>query len=154
MQKTYITVRDVLKTAQKAHEEVQNKITRHYETDTSNRAQVLLNYLQREQGQIAGALAHFDENERDAILDTWLQYGPEPWKPSVPEIDKLGPDASLEKIFQLAIAVDDAFARFYADTAPLVKLPQARELFKKLSQQREAGKEKMAKQASALEHNE
>lgn len=101
------TVRDIVEQSRQLHQALAAQYAELEQLTTSERAQLLLDYLARHEARLAEAMGNYERDAASGLLETWLQY--------VPELDAAAVIARLrgvdlndvEAVVVAALAVDD-----------------------------------------------
>ena len=125
-------VKDVLDYGQKIHADLQSFYRCINDEIQQARVQMLLDFLSGHELLREEALADFEAEAKQPILDAWLQY-----KPSI-DIEKLigdqaiQPNMTIDEVIQIAVDFDNALIELYREVAAGTDLPQVRQLFDNL----------------------
>ncbi len=147
---TYITVRDVLDMARRFHRRLTEFYDRLNRESDCERMHMLLDFVRRHEKYFARNLEKYEEQEREGLLDTWLQYGPEESPLEIPPVSEISDDMSIDDVQEAALRFDDALASFYADAARLVQSEAVRDLFRHLAKQHETDKATIRKNVETV----
>lgn len=101
------TVRDIVEQSRQLHQALAAQYAELEQLTTSERAQLLLDYLARHEARLAEAMGNYERDAAPGVLESWLQY--------VPELDAAAVVARLrgvdlndvEAVVAAALAVDD-----------------------------------------------
>ncbi|RLA45727.1 MAG: hypothetical protein DRR06_06665 [Gammaproteobacteria bacterium] len=126
------TVADVLDVVKEFHASLARQFGELEQITTSERAQLMLDYLNRHEQNLARATDQFLNDADPGLLRTWLQYVPE-----------FHPEGMLEKvrnvdlndvnsIVAVALKVDDYLISLYGEIVDHTDTEEVKEVFKSL----------------------
>lgn len=144
------TVEDVLEVVTRFHQALAERFAELEQLTTSERAQLMLDYLCRHEQNLARATDQFEQDASAGLLHTWLQYSSD-----------LQPDALLERvrsvdlndvsgIVPIALEVDDYLLNLYRQVADHTDSPAVREVFLSLAQVEDVERHKLSRAAFRL----
>lgn len=113
----YKTIRDVVEFSQQLHTKLAHQYAELEQLATSERARLMLDYLQRHERHLTETLAQYEADAAKGIMETWMQYVPEC---HVNELLEKVRDVSLndvDDIVATALEVDDCLIKIYEDMA-------------------------------------
>lgn len=144
------TVADVLNTVKDLHTALARQFGELEQLTTSERAQLMLDYLHRHEKQLALAMEQYEKQAGPGIMDTWLQYAPQ-WQPQE-LIDKVrGVDLNdVDSIVKVALEVDDYLVDLYREAAEESDIPEVKEAFASFAQVEDNERHKTARSAFRL----
>lgn len=70
------TVRDIVEQSRQLHRALAAQYTELEQLTTSERAQLMLDYLARHERRLAEAMGQYEQDAARGLLDAWLQYAP------------------------------------------------------------------------------
>jgi hypothetical protein len=114
------------------------------------RVRMLLDYLQRHERNLETALARFEKNSHNAILEAWLEYSPGLDVDQVVESIKLPEKPSSDDIFTAALKFDDTLIELYREVAAKAVDKKTREVFQNLLKLEESEKNQILRAALSL----
>lgn len=132
---TYKTVKDIVDYARKLHEALSHQYEELEQLTTSERAQLMLSYLNRHEQRLADALQDYEEGAGHGLLETWLQYAPN-LDGAGPQMDKIR-DVDLndvEAVVAAALAVDEHLLRIFKEIEEQADIEALREVARSLQQ--------------------
>lgn len=129
---SYRTVGDILAFAGKLHEALSRQYAELEVLTTSERAAMLLDYLNRHEHQMSLLMKTYGKDITNGALNTWLQYAPEFKIEELIEKVRSVDLQSVDSIVQTALEVDDFLVRLYAIMAEKSDIPSVRELLQNL----------------------
>lgn len=128
------TVRDIVEQSRQLHQALAAQYTELEQLTTSERAQLMLDYLARHETRLAEAMGNYEQDAASGLLETWLQY--------VPELDAAAVVARLrgvdlndvEAVVAAALAVDDHLLAVYREIEEQADIESLREVARSLQQ--------------------
>ena len=139
---TYKTVKDIVDHARQLHEALSLQYGELEQLTTSERAQLMLGYLNRHERRLAQALGDYEEDAARGIMDTWLQYAPnldlDPLVKAVRDVDL----NDIEALVEVALKVDHCLLKIYEEMEEQAPVESLREVARAL-QQIESNEERM-----------
>lgn len=144
------TLADVLEVVKTFHKALAAQLAELEQLTTSERAQLMLDYLNRHEQHLSEATAQYRDDADDGLLNTWLQFAPE----SHPEdlVAKVrGVDLNdVDAIVAVALEVDDYLIQLYRDLLADSETDELREVFESLIQLEDNERHKLARAAFRL----
>lgn len=137
-------VRDVLTFGSHLHAEMKRMAEKMESEEHSTRLKLLLEYLQRHEGEMAASLIRFEENTQPHILDLWLPYPPDARIETKLQSLKIHPDMSLEEIVKVVMEFEDALIELYRESLNEIDDPHVQEILNNLLQLEDAEKHRFA----------
>lgn len=131
---TYKTVKDIVDYARKLHEALSHQYGELEQLTTSERAQLMLSYLNRHEQRLADALQDYEQGAGHGLLETWLQYAPN--LDAGPQMEKIR-DVDLndvEAVVAAALAVDEHLLRVFREIEEQADIEALREVARSLQQ--------------------
>ncbi len=147
MKQTYKQAKDLLDVVRDYHKHLGEFYSKLSDISDDERVQMLLDYLSRYTENIEKGFAEYTEALDPKLLETWIQYVPDPDLLSVPEAEKLDADMSVDDVANIAIELDDHLVRFYSEAAERVDYDTLTDLFDRLKEYEEAEKSKITENA-------
>jgi rubrerythrin len=151
---TYITVRDVLDKAQDVHRQMKDLYAQLAERCVRNQPEILLKYLKSKEEEYEQGLAQNIRNDRNGLLDTWMQYAPDLSQFAIPSPDAFEKEITLKEIEATAQRIRESLINFYETAAHTAKPDTVRQLFEKLAEQHQSEKAAVKTTLNSLKHNE
>jgi hypothetical protein len=115
------------------------------------RVRMLLDYLQRHQRNLENALARFEKNSRDGVLEAWLEYFPDLDVDAVLGSIKLPEQPSSNDIIAAALKFDDTMIELYREIAEKAVDHKTREVFQSLLALEQGETNQIARAALSLQ---
>lgn len=131
---TYKTVKDIVDHARRLHEALSRQYAELEQLTTSERAQLMLGYLNRHEQRLAEALRDYEADAAHGILETWLQYAPNldagPLLEKIRDVDL----NDVEAVVAAALAVDEYLLQVYREIEEQADIEALREVARSLQQ--------------------
>ncbi len=144
------TLADVLDVVKAFHKALAGQLAELEQLTTSERAQLMLDYLNRHEQHLSEATTQYSDAADVGLLNTWLQFAPE----SHPEdlVAKVrGVDLNdVDSIVAVALEVDDYLVQLYRDLLADSETDELREVFESLIQLENNERHKLARAAFRL----
>lgn len=147
MRPTYKKVTDVLELVRRFHKQLADFYAGLSETSDKERVQMLLDYMSRHERNFEQAFAEYSNEVGRKLLDTWIQYIPDPDMLSVPEMKDLDGNMTVDDVADILMVLDDRLVRFYSEAARRAESVELKEFFGRLKKYEEAEKSKIAENA-------
>ena len=128
------TMKDVIDYSKKLHSGLSEQYAELEQLTTSERVQLMLDYLQRHERHLAETLSQYEDGAAKGVMDTWLQYTPEF---HLDDLLAKARDASLDKVDELvatALEIDDCMVKIYADIVENSDLDDIKDVARSLMQ--------------------
>jgi rubrerythrin len=151
MAASYGQVRDVLNTVVEFHRRLREFYSQLAEQTNQERVRILLDYMSRHERGFEQALAEYDQERTQKLLDMWMQYTPEERVLELPKPEKLRHDMTVDEVVNAALRLDDELVRFYSQAARLAQTEEIRDLFTRLVEQQEDEEQKLKLNALFIE---
>ena len=128
----FATIQDVIEFAGKLHAALSDQYAELEQLSSSERARLMLDYLNRHEQNLAQAMAKYDEDMARGIAALWLQDVPELQSDDL--VDKVrGVDlGDVDNIIAVALDVDEYLIKLYQRMADEVDSDEGRAVFKSL----------------------
>jgi hypothetical protein len=126
------TVADVLNVVKQFHTSLAGQFAELEQLTTSERAQLMLDYLNRHEQNLARATEQFANDANPGLLDTWLQFVPETHPESLLEKVRNVDLNDVNSIVLVALEVDDHLCNLYGDVVEHTDSDEVKEVFKSL----------------------
>jgi len=146
----YETVHDVLEFAAEFHARLSRYYVQLASIAEAKRVRLLLDYLQRQQQDMADGFVEYEKDAAAKLMQTYLQYTPEESLQSQFPSPPLPADMSIDDVVQVAENCADVLIRLYDAVANQSVPLQMRELFLQLKQREEAEKAQIIRSALNL----
>ncbi|MGK2912959.1 MAG: hypothetical protein ACSLE5_00620 [Porticoccaceae bacterium] len=117
---------------------------------TSERAQLLLVYLSRHERQLADALANYEVDIAQGMMNTWLQYTPDLEPQVLAETVRAVDLNQVDGIVKAALGVDDYLVDLYQEMVDGAELESLKAVFSGLLKLEESERRQIAKNALRL----
>ncbi len=126
------TIQDVVDFAAKLHAALSDQYAELEQLSSSERARLMLDYLNRHEQNLAQAMAQYEGDMTEGIAALWMQDVPE--LQSVELVEKVrGVDlGNVENIIAVALDVDEYLIKLYQRMADEVDSDAGREVFMSL----------------------
>jgi len=152
MKSTYKRVDDLLGMVHRFHKQLAVFYAQLSENSDRERVQMLLQYMSRHERNFAQAMAEYDKETADKLLDTWIQYAPDRDVLSIPQAKDLDKNMTVDDVVKIAMELDEHLARFYSEAARSVDFSELKDFFCKLQEQEQADKAELARNAEMIKH--
>ncbi|WIO75413.1 hypothetical protein QP938_05785 [Porticoccaceae bacterium LTM1] len=143
----YKTVGEILAFSRELHEALSRQYAELEQLTTSERASMLLDYLNRHEHQLSVVMENYGKDIHNGALNTWLQYAPEfninELTEKVREVDL----ESVDSIVQTALEVDDFLVRLYTIMAEKADIESVRDFFQSLLKIEDKERHRIARNA-------
>ena len=126
------TVADVLNVVKKFHAALARQFAELEQLTTSERAQLMLDYLNRHEQNLVKATEQFVKDADAGVLDTWLQFAPETHPENLLEKVRNVDLNDVNSIVLVALEVDDHLCNLYDDVLEHANTDEVKEVFKSL----------------------
>lgn len=126
------TVADVLSVVKQFHTALAAQFAELEQLTTSERAQLMLDYLNRHEKNLTRATEQFASDADPGLLHTWLQFAPETHPEDLLEKVRNVDLNDVDSIVLVALEVDDHLCNLYSDVVELTDSDEVREVFKSL----------------------
>jgi hypothetical protein len=131
---TFQTVKDIVDHARRLHEALSRQYEELEQLTTSERAQLLLDYLHRHERRLAEALRDYEADAAHGILETWLQYAPKLDSGPLLERIRTVDLNDVEAVVAAALAVDDYLLEVFQEIEEQAEVETLREVARSLQQ--------------------
>lgn len=128
------TIKDIIDFSRHLHAALSRQYAELEQLATSERAQLMLDYLNRHEQHLAEALKDYEVGAAKGIMDTWLQYTPELDAHQVLERVRDMDINNVEVVVATALATDEYLREIYEEVAQRADLDDLRELARSLQQ--------------------
>ena len=142
-------MRDVIDCARDFHEALSAMYQLLSDRSGSERARLLLDYLQRHEHRLGEVLEEYEAGAPRALMETWFKPGPECPKVPALEAADLDGDISIDEIVCLALKLDDLLVQLYREAAEEAVSPEVRDAFDSLSEHTVAEEHQLVRDAPA-----
>ncbi len=122
------TIKDIIDFSRHLHEALSRQYAELEQLATSERAQLMLDYLNRHEQHLAAALKDYEAGAARGIMDTWLQYTPELDAHPVLERIRDMDINNVEEVVATALATDEYLREIYQEVAERADLDELREV--------------------------
>lgn len=141
------TVREIVDFARQLHQALASQYAELEQLATSERAQLLLDYLGRHERQLAEALANYEADIAQGMMNTWLQYAPEFYPEGLVDSVRSVDLNKVDSVLSAALAVDDYLVDLYREMADRAELADLKEVFTGLLELEDSERRQIAKNA-------
>lgn len=121
--RSYKTVRDILDRISRWHRELLEYCCEGEEPEADDPFRPLVDYLITHERGAKRVLDRYEPGERDAILNTWLQYVPAERVEEVFTKRKLSQTMSSEEVVAMILEFDEALVELYKTLANQAQAP-------------------------------
>ncbi|MFP5415093.1 MAG: hypothetical protein ACLGG1_08800 [Gammaproteobacteria bacterium] len=128
------TIKDIIDFSRHLHTELARQYAELEQLATSERAQLMLDYLNRHEQHLAEALKDYEAGAARGIMDAWLQYTPELDAHQVLERIRDMDINNVEEVVATALATDEYLREIYEEVAQRADLDEIREVARSLRQ--------------------
>lgn len=128
------TMKDVIDCSKELHSRLSQQYAELEQLTTSERARLMLDYLQRHERHLAKTLDQYETDAATGIMNTWLQYTPEFHLDELLDKARDSELSDLDKLVATALEIDDCVVRIYQDIIDNSDLNDVREVAKSLMQ--------------------
>lgn len=145
------TMKDVIDYSRELHNRLSQQYSELEQLATSERARLMLDYLQRHERHLAETLDQYEVVAAKGLMDTWLQYAPD--FPIDTLLDKARNSAlnDVDKLVASALEIDDCMLKIYRDIVEKSDLDDIKELAKSLLQMENNEEHNIARNAFRLQ---
>lgn len=131
--RSYTTVRDVLSHISRWHHELLEQCCEGADPEPHDPFRPLVDYLAVHERTVKQILDHDQRGEREAILNTWLQYVPAEGVEDVVARWRSMESSTAEDVMAFVLEFDDALVEFYKSLANQAQAPpRVNEVFQNL----------------------
>ena len=123
------TVADVLNVVKDFHASLARQFAELEQLTTSERAQLMLDYLNRHEQNLARATEQFSSDASPGLMNTWLQLAPETHPENLLEKVRNVDLNDVDSIVAVALEVDDYLVSLYGEVAAHADTDEAKEVF-------------------------
>ncbi|MBT3192695.1 MAG: hypothetical protein HN341_09095 [Verrucomicrobia bacterium] len=145
------TVKELLDQARGFHRHLQDFYTKCESSTDSDRMQMLSDYMARHEEALEKALADYESDAEERILNTSLQFSPGDAISSCFEAIQVSPDMQVEDVLRIGLDMDEALVRFYRQVAEDAACEDVRNLFAHLMEHEEREKRLTVRSTMELE---
>jgi hypothetical protein len=128
------TIKDIIDFSRHLHAALSRQYAELEQLATSERAQLMLDYLNRHERHLAEALKDYEAGAAKGIMDTWLQYTPELDAHELLERVRDMDINNVEVVVATALATDEYLREIYEEVAQRADLDDLREVARSLQQ--------------------
>ena len=123
------TVADVLDVVKELHASLARQFEELEQLTTSERAQLMLDYLNRHEQNLARATQQYTNDANPGLLHTWLQYAPETHPEGLVEKVRNVDLNDVDSIVAVALEVDDYLIGLYNQVVDHADTDEVKEVF-------------------------
>ncbi len=153
MNNTFMTAHDVLENARSFRQELNDLYGKLAQTTENKKLSQYFSHMQHHEEQLEKTMAAYEQEGMESKLETWLQYGPDEKKLSLPAIKGLTDDMSIPEAERIVLPFEEAVADYYTEAAQRVQTGPAQDLFKKLAQKQHQEVKHLKQASEAFQHN-
>ncbi len=124
------TVADVLNVVKEFHASLARQFQELEQLSTSDRAQLMLDYLNRHEQNLARTTAQFADDANPGLLHTWLQFAPETHPETLLEKVRNVNLNNVDSIVAVALEVDDYLISLYGQVVDHADTDEVKEVFR------------------------
>jgi hypothetical protein len=147
MKSTYKQVKDLLDVVREYHKQLKQFYTSLSDKTDDKRVQMLLDYMSRYTSNLEEGFAKYTDEVEPKLLDTWIQYVPDPELLSLPDVNNLDINMTVDDVANIAIELDDRLVSFYSEAAERVDYDSLTDVFDRLKEHEQAEKSKITENA-------
>ena len=129
----YMQLRDILAKIKRVHREVSDCCAESAES-SDERIGLLADYFQGWQESMGRSIASFEESEREAILDTWVQFVPKQDVDKGVESMRRARGEDADTVVSEALNVQQKTAALVSQLAESMKVPAVSQMLAELSE--------------------
>lgn len=126
------TVADVLDVVKSFHKALAAQFSELEQLTTSERARLMLDYLNRHEQHLSEATGQYDKDAGSGLLNTWLQFAPESHPDDLVAKVRAVDLNDVDSIVAVALAVDDYLIQLYRDLLSDADTDELKEVFESL----------------------
>jgi flagellar motor component MotA len=123
------TVADVLNVVKEFHASLARQFQELEQLTTSERAQLMLDYLNRHEQNLARTTQQFADDTNPGLLHTWLQFAPETHPETLLEKVRTVDLNDVDSIVAVALEVDDYLIDLYGMVVDHADTDEVKEVF-------------------------
>ncbi len=143
-------LKDVIDFSRELHSQLGQQYAELEQLATSERARMMLDYLQRHERHLAETLKQYEDEAANGIIETWMQAAPELHLEDLVNKVRDVPLNNVEAIVATALEVDDCLVKIYRDIAENSDLGDIKELAQNLMQLENSEEHKISRNAFRL----
>lgn len=128
------TVRDIVEQSRQLHQALAAQYTELEQLTTSERAQLMLDYLARHEARLAEAMDQYEQDAAQGLLETWLQYAPTLDAGDLVTRLRDTDINDLDAVVAAALAIDDHLLAVYREIEQQADTEELREVARSLQQ--------------------
>lgn len=128
------TIKDIIDFSRHLHQALAQQYAELEQLATSERAQLMLDYLNRHEQHLAEALKDYEAGAAGGIMETWLQYAPELDAHELLEQVRDMDINNVEVVVATALATDEYLRRIYEEVAQRADLDALRQVARSFQQ--------------------
>ncbi len=144
------TVADVLNVVKEFHTALARQFQELEQLTTSERAQLMLDYLNRHEQNLARTTAQFSDDASAGLLHTWLQFAPETHPETLLEQVREVDLNDVNSIVLVALKVDDYLCDLFNNVAEHAETDEVKEVFVSLSRLEDNERHRLSRAAFRL----
>jgi hypothetical protein len=150
--KTFKTTRDVVDWLRRNHRHLSRIYARQRDAAAKERIRMLLDYLSRHEQTLETALADLQQEEPEAVLDTYFQYVPEDLEEVTFFEDGVlqKPDLTVDDVIRIVVRNDEALTRLYGRLAQTAPTAPVTDMFERLKENLEQERARSVENALRL----
>ena len=126
------TLADVLEVVKTFHKALAEQFSELEQLTTSERAQLMLDYLNRHERHLSQATAQYGKDADSGLLHTWLQFAPESHPQDLVAKIRAVDMNDVDSIVAVALEVDDYLIQLYRDLLADSETDELKEGFESL----------------------
>lgn len=131
-QMTFQQVRDVVKQIRRAHQQLRDALERPRSRSSDARTRMMLDALCREEQNLQLTLGLHGAKSQESLLNTWLQYVPDPEVMDTLSGIAFRPEMSADEVVARKLEFDHAMIQLLQQLSGQTSVPQVQEFFKTL----------------------
>lgn len=143
--------KDVLEHAREFHRKLGLFYEELKESASKERTRTLLDHMSRHERYLDGALAQYEEQVSDNVLDSFFKYGSESSKITAIADFEILPDMGVDDVVAAAMHFDGCLIAFYREMAQRALSEKVREVFENLLEMEQHEQIELSKQALGMD---
>jgi rubrerythrin len=145
------TVADVLDVVKQFHSALARQFAELEQVTTSERAQLMLDYLHRHERNLAKAIEQYFNDANESVLHAWLQYAPEVHPEELLQKVRSVDLNDVDSIVRVALEIDDYLLDLYREVAAHADTDEVKDAFESFVRVENNERHNVARGAFCLE---
>jgi len=143
--------KDVLEHAREFHRKLGEFYGELKESAGKERTRTLLDHMSRHERYLDNALAQYEEQVSDNVLDTYFKYGSESSEITAIADFEIKPDMEVDDVVAAAMHFDECLIAFYREMAQRALSKKVREVFENLLEMEQHEQIELSKQTLGMD---